>query len=44
MDSDPAAPDMFEYLTENSTGLDTNGKITSNVLSVIQNVAKYERS
>ncbi|XP_035504483.1 angiopoietin-related protein 3 isoform X2 [Scophthalmus maximus] len=24
MDSDPAAPNMFEYLTENSTGLDTN--------------------
>ncbi|XP_070764935.1 angiopoietin-related protein 3 [Enoplosus armatus] len=23
-DSDPAAPDMFEYLTGNSTGLDTN--------------------
>ncbi|XP_070688645.1 angiopoietin-related protein 3 [Pempheris klunzingeri] len=24
MDSDPAAPDMFEYVTDNSTGLDIN--------------------
>ncbi|XP_019953952.2 angiopoietin-related protein 3 [Paralichthys olivaceus] len=24
VDSDPAAPNMFEYLTENSTGLETN--------------------
>lgn len=37
IDPDPAASDMFEYLTGNSTSLDTNGNIISNVLSVIQN-------
>ncbi len=35
MDSEPAAPDMFEYLTGNSTGLNTNGETISNVLSLI---------
>lgn len=37
MDPDPAASDMFDYLTVNSTGLDTNGNTISDVLSVIQN-------
>ena len=31
MDSDTAAIDMFEYLTENSTDLDRNGNIIQKV-------------
>lgn len=27
MDSDLAAPDMFEYLSENATGRDAKGRI-----------------
>lgn len=33
MDPDPAASDMFEYLTVNSTSLETNGNTISDVLS-----------
>lgn len=43
MDPDPAASDMFEYLTVNSTSLDTNGNTISDVLSVIQNQTSYNK-
>ena len=32
MDSDPEVPDMFEYLTVNSSGPNTNGKISNQEL------------
>lgn len=35
MGSDPAAPDMFEYLTGNTTDLDVNGKIILIILKVL---------
>lgn len=42
IDSDPEPPDMFEYLTGNSTGLNIKGKITTLIKDVyIVNCLEY---